>query len=287
MAKPSISYALRQGEAMRPGLLRILKSMGERARALAAKPDRDVTDSIHELRTLIKRLRAYLWLIGPVLGKARLARSNEALRQAAQSLSPARDVQAVKSALSQAAVLESPPAKRQSLAQVSPAMAGSEAGREKSLVAFAPVKLSAATLTQIVAETIAQAKRSRAKWPLPEDRVVRALRSMRKAEKRTRQADDASLIHDWRKKTKRLFYLLQLTERLPEMDAGDAIKRVDKLQDLLGNHQDAVVAENYLRKHAGEIDAGHLARARNLLKRTRKALLKDARRCWQKMRRDF
>ncbi len=284
MAKPKIPYALNRGEAIHPGLLRILKALGKRATVIGAKTDSDPADSVHELRTLIKRLRAFLWFLRPVLGAASFSTHNRLLRQTAQSLSSARDVHAVKSALSKAALKTSPLEKRRSLIAVAAHLEGTEDEKEISLVASAPVKASAATIVKVIAAVVSKTKQNQDSWPLPKDRVKVALRSVRKAEKQARQSDDVIAIHDWRKKTKRLFYLHQLLEQWPLTRARNPLGPIEKLQGLLGDHQDAVVAEHCLREHAGEIAASDLVHALAMLKKSRKALFKDARRCWKKIR---
>ncbi len=103
-----------------------------------------------------------------------------------------------------------------------------------------------------------------------------------KAAKRALRDHDPLLVHEWRKKTKRLLYEIQLTQRRPKQRIAGCLKKVDKLQELLGDFQDSMVTENHLRRHPlPEIDATDHAQTIRLLKKSRKLLLKKARSCWR------
>jgi CHAD domain-containing protein len=285
MAERLIPYALRHHEDLKPGLIRILETMGKDAEELAGKAEAELPESVHQLRTLIKRLRAYLWLMRPVLGKARCTHSNAALRKAGHRLEKTRDVHAVKSALTKAAHPDAHAEELQSLVQVSEDFSQREASGRKSTTPLAPLKKSIGTVTEVIAGALLQAKQTE-EWPSVKKRLGKALRLTGKSEKKARPSNDTALVHEWRKKAKRFFYLLQLTQRLSGT-SGDEVGKADKLQELLGDHQDAVVAENYLRKHGTHLDAGDLKRAGRLLKKTRERLLKDAGRCWRELVEEF
>ncbi len=75
MATQSVSYSLGRHEAIGTGLIRLLNSMGQSARDLTGQPPAKLSESIHQLRVLIKRLRALLWFIRPILSAARYHRS--------------------------------------------------------------------------------------------------------------------------------------------------------------------------------------------------------------------
>ena len=85
---------------MRAGLLRVADSLIQNAldriRSSASEPAEDV----HLVRVTIKRLRAMLRLIRPVIGKTVFDRENTRLRNAARRLSWARDSAVVTQTLS-------------------------------------------------------------------------------------------------------------------------------------------------------------------------------------------
>ena len=82
-------------------------------------------------------------------------------------------------------------------------------------------------------------------------------KAQRKAEKRLRKADDIEELHRARKAFKRARYAAELVE--PADSQMKAIARDgEEMQTLLGEHQDAIVAANFLAKMSadGEIEAG-------------------------------
>jgi len=284
MPKQSMPYSLRRHEAVGPGLIRILNAMAKSARDLAAQPESQLPDSIHDLRTLIKRFRAYLWFFRPSLGKVRYTHSKVVLRKAAHRLGQARDLHAIQSALIKAASPEAHEKHLQALVRVSQAFAQHEASRQKfDGDSRGPLQKTAAVVVQVVEKTIRAAKRTDRKWPSPKHRVKKAFQLARKVRKKALRKNELPLVHEWRKKTKKLLYVLQLTVGFPTLEMSHCLEKVDKLQEILGDFQDGVVAENHLRAHLSDVDAADLARALHLLKKKRKILLKEAQRCWGSM----
>ncbi len=272
MPKLSTSYSLRRDEVVGPGLIRVLKTMAENARNLSGRPVSQLPDSIHDLRTLIKRLRAILWFDRPVLGKVRYKQSNGVLCKAAARLSQARDLVAVQLALTKAAMPETNEEHLRSLVRVSQAFARKEAERKKSDEAsLSPLKKAVGDVVPVIEQTIRVAKDR--KVPSPRQRIKKAFRVARKARKKALRENQLPLVHEWRKKSKRLFYLLQLTKNLPGTGMAGCLEKVDKLQETLGEFQDGVVAENHLRRHPPDVDATDLDRTIRLLKKKRKLLL--------------
>jgi len=288
MRQQSIPYALRRRETVGLGLMRILETMGQDTRELAAQPEDQLPESIHQIRTLLKRFRAYLWFLRPVLGPARYGRGKKRLSQAARQLSQARDLDVIQSALTKAASPSSHEHDLQALRQVSQAFATREAARSKTNADLRDLlKEAADAVARVVSQTKDTTERMKRKWPSPKDRIAKALRTARKAKKKTLRENDPGLVHEWRKKTKRFFYVLQLTHRVSGNDNGDGLKKVDQLQEILGAHQDSMVAENYLHRHRGDFDPDDVDRAIHLLKKKRKALLDEACKGWRSVIRHF
>jgi CHAD domain-containing protein len=280
MTKQSIPYSLRHNEALRAGLVRILNAMGHDARYLAEQPESKLEKSVHDIRTLIKRLRAYLWFIRPAIGKALHAKGNAALRKAAQRLSEARDLHAVASALNKAAIPETDENHLQALARVSQTFAQQAAAAQKTDSSASALEKVVDTLVQAISKITWAVKRTSRELPSPGHRFKKALKHTRETMKETTRKKDPRLVHEWRKKTKILFYILQLTARLPHTGGIECLRKVDKLQEHLGDFQDNIVAENHLRCSSPKIDAAHLKRTLHLLRKKRKVLLAEAHHCW-------
>jgi len=279
MAK-SHPYALRPDETLGPGLRRILEAMGDDAEELSSLPESQLPEAVHDLRTLIKRLRAYLWFVRPVLGPSRYERHIDRLRRAARRLSQARDLEVIQGTLKRAA---SPEAHKRELAALTH-VALVVTPKDSSLnptVALSFLKKSARTFTHINAKSRKALEQSRKKWPEPKERLAKAFAATRKAKKKALKDKEALFVHAWRKKTKRLLYVLQLIHRVPRIRNHDYLETVDQLQELLGQHQDAIVTGDHLRLRASNLDSAKLATVIRVLDRKREKLLEEAEKCWE------
>jgi CHAD domain-containing protein len=91
-------------------------------------------------------------------------------------------------------------------------------------------------------DDFAKAVERSAKWPSATKRTEKAFRAMRKTGKKAWRSQADADFHAWRKKTKRLLYLLELRDTDPSGRARRLLERVDKLQSTLGDDHDCVVA---------------------------------------------
>ncbi len=114
-----------------------------------------------------------------------------------------------------------------------------------------------------------------AKWPSPSKRLKKAFRLVRQAEKKAESSGEDTAFHTWRKKAKRLFYELQLTETESAKPKRRVLQNADELQDTLGNHQDCVVVVSKLR--GLNIPAPAKGRVAKLLETRKKKLRKKSR----------
>jgi CHAD domain-containing protein len=88
------------------------------------------------------------------------------------------------------------------------------------------------------------------------DLAERAQRKARKRLKQARAADYAALLHRARKAIKRARYAVELTAPLEGKRAKKTIKRYKQAQDVLGEHQDSVIATGVLRRLGAIADNG-------------------------------
>jgi len=280
MATQSIPYSLHRREALRPGLVRILNAMGQSARKLSERPESEAEKSIHDIRTLTKRLRAYLWFLRPVIGKTLHAHGNSCLRKAARRLSKTRDLHAVGAALGKAAISIANENHLHALVQVSQAFAQQTAEAQKKVPPTISLEKTADTIIQTISKVTKTLKQDPREIPSPVHRLKKIYKRTRKTRKESMLKKDSRLVHEWRKKTKRLFYILQLTGQLPHIGMTDCLKKVGKLQEKLGDFQDHIVAENHLRQQPPEVKTACVKKTLHLLRKRRKTLLKEAYRCW-------
>src|ERR1044071_9982180 len=91
-ANPVPQPQLRAGESVRDGLVRIA---AEWVRMALAKVDREggtsAAEDLHQVRVTVKRLRALLRLVRPVIGRSFFRRGNARLQRIPTRLFPLRD----------------------------------------------------------------------------------------------------------------------------------------------------------------------------------------------------
>jgi len=247
MPTPPLAYAFQPQEKIRDGFVRVLRKIS--ARGLSLTYSHEPTDElIHEGRLLIKRARALLWFARPALALSTYARARARLRTAAGLLADQRDLAVTQATLEQLAREASNTRDRAALAQIFRSIV------RNSPVGEAPKKTLRQALqkaVKVLLQSVDKIKRSatdRAAWPSPSERMAEAFRAMREAGKKARHTGKDTDFHEWRKKSKRLLYQLELTRSEPGRRMARAMKRIEKLQDNLGAYHDAVVVEDRLRR---------------------------------------
>src|SRR5262249_8164831 len=87
---------------------------------------------------------------------------------------------------------------------------------------------------------------------LPVDRpAAEAFRKLRKHLKRVDAASSDEALHELRKKGKKARYAAELAEPAAGKPGRRLVKSAKRLQDVIGEHQDAIVAEERLRAVLG------------------------------------
>lgn len=208
-------------------------------------------EAIHQLRVATRRLRALLRLFAPVLPTSLVTRGREGLRRLGRVIGAVRDLDVLDLALlargrkldgETRAALE--PLRRELAQQRAAALAGLatelDAPRTRRLLTMleeAPrrrLPVRGAVRLGDVAGTLVE----------PHLRAV--LRAGRDLDA---DAPDAAL-HRLRVRVKRLRYALETLSALREDELAPVIGRLRALQDVLGEHQDAVTQTRWLRERA-------------------------------------
>ncbi len=234
-----------------------------------------MTRSIHEVRILIKRLRALLWFARPALTSSGFSHAKASLRRTTRLLAASRDLAATRLTLKKLTQMTVDPRDRKVLAEVSRAVEKSALDGRESGKSLRPLLRRVVALLLDCSDEIGRSAAASHAWPAPSDRVARAFRSSRKAEKKARREKKAVDFHEWRKKVKRLLYQLELTCAKPDRPTARTIRRVDRLQARLGDYHDCVVARERLGRKLLARPAAHRISA--LLKKRGKRMRKKAR----------
>jgi len=255
--------------------VRVLGEISARGRGLTRHSREPAGELIHEGRLLIKRVRALLWFARPALDLSVALRTRAWLLKASGLLAGYRDFAVTQTTLEELGQKASKAGDRAALAQIFRSLTGSLAA------GIEPEKAWQLTLQKamgILCRSVGEVKRSTAgcvMWPSPSERLGKAFRAMRRTGKKARRTGKDIDFHTWRKKTKRLLYLLELTQAEPGRRMARVIKRVGKLQNKLGTCHDCAVVEEQLRLKRQTVPLPSSARRVLSLLEKRKARLRN------------
>jgi CHAD domain-containing protein len=206
----------------------------------------DPAELVHEARKAVKRMRALARLLRHQLGEPEFGRVNDSLRAAAQRLAGARDAEVRLETL-------------HALAERHPQELAPERLRrlDERLRSERGEAIEPADLDRVLAD-IAAMRRQLARWNLVEhdfDALVPGLRRIyrggRRRHRRVRRAHarNAQDLHDWRKRVKSLYYVLDMLGGANAKGARGATRRAHRLGDLLGEEHDLWMLNVFVDRH--------------------------------------
>ncbi len=232
----------RGNESQAKGFLRILKKVSADAKLASRSSSGTKSDPVHQTRILIKRLRALLWFAGSAISSPEKDQMQSQLRQASHLLAPQRDLEVTESLLKK---LSKPP---DGIAGKPKRAEGTGPGQDTDAA-----RRASSLLLMAITAFMSQAK-SATGWPSRRARLTKACRATKKAGKKALKTEAPARFHEWRKKAKRLLYLLQWNQPAHGKRISLLIKKVDKLQRKLGEYHDGVIAEEHLAKNSSDAD---------------------------------
>ena len=275
MTADSATFAFRPHEKIHEGYIRVLRKISSMAEARGKNSKVPVTESIHDVRVFIKRLRALLWFALPALPEGVEKQVRELLRTAARSLAGQRDLAVTQTTLEKLARTKKP-GKRVAVARVA---------RHLSLAADETAEKAQRNQTRKAAGILGVAIRKiiahigdDAKWPVTSEQMKKAVQATHMAGKKALRTKTDIAFHAWRKKAKRLLYLTELTG---SHDRVITQKRLNKLQQYLGDDHDCVMATKRLQ--AAPVPGSDRRRVAKLLLQREARLRKKARKIARRM----
>ena len=248
-----VTYQLQPDESTQDGLRRCAREQLDEAIAqLGTGVNDDPVEAVHEARKSLKKTRSLLRLSRGTLDPDERRRENAALRDAGRELSAARDAEVMLEATDELAERF---AGRVPQATFDAIRRHLEAGRDP-----ARRRLMESGLTGQVAEEL-KADRARiddwplrrAGWKALEPGLHRSYARGRAGLGQARSHPTAENLHDWRKRTKDLWYHLRLLKPSAPGIVGGAAKEADKLSKLLGDDHDLAVLHETLEHSAREL----------------------------------
>jgi CHAD domain-containing protein len=205
-------------------------------------------EELHQMRVATRRLRAILRTARAMFAAAPIAALREDLAWLGSALGVRRDLDVLREHLESELANLDPRDRRAGRALLRRLERARERGRDTLLAALDSPRYVA--LIDRIEETIANPPVVEPDVSLPEV-AARAFKKLRRSVSALPEAPSDDALHAVRIKAKRARYATELA--LPE--AGRAaerlVGRLKHLQDVLGVHQDAVVAETRLRELAG------------------------------------
>jgi CHAD domain-containing protein len=209
-------------------------------------------EPVHQLRVATRRLRATLRLFAPVLPAAPLALVNTDLAWLGREIGGVRDLDVLADAVKTRARRLSP-ALRRALEPVEDAIRERRAVTHARLVEALDGPRRRALFTRLGALTVAPPREAQPVrlGDLAPDLIAPVRRAMVDAGRRLDgKKPPAEALHSLRVRAKRLRYALEMLRGLGGKRLAKTLARLERFQDFLGGHQDAVTQIAWLRAWA-------------------------------------
>jgi CHAD domain-containing protein len=243
-----MTYRLDNDEDLTTGLRRCAREQLEKAiDRLEAGTAEDPVRAVHDARKALKRERSLLRLSRGTMKRGQRRRENARLRAVAHRLGRAREADALLAALNaiddrytgqfpEATVL----AVRQRLSH--------ERDRARAELLDSGIPDRAAGELRDALVRVERWRLHDAGWRSLSPGLERQYRRGRQAMKRARQAPTPERMHDWRKRSKDLWYQLRLLAPLAPGTVGGQAKDAHRLADQLGDLHDLAQLEAAVRR---------------------------------------
>jgi CHAD domain-containing protein len=241
----------------------------------------DPVEAVHDTRKALKQERSLLRLVHGMIPRAERRRENRALRHAARMLSGARDAEVMLQALDELAERFTGRLPQSAFDAIrGPLTAERDQARQRLLESG---------LAGSVAEELRTVRMRLDDWSLHGDGwsaiepgLERSYRRGRRAFERARNEPTVERLHEWRKRTKDLWYHLRLLKPFAPGIVGGYADDAHALSDLLGDDHDLAVLREAVRARAGEL-AVDLDAVLELIGHRREQLQSDAMRLGERV----
>jgi CHAD domain-containing protein len=248
-----MAYQLQPDELVQDGMRRSARELLDRAiDELTARVHDDPVEAVHDARKALKKARSLLRLSRGALDPDERRRENAALRQAGRELSSARDAEVMLDAVDELADRFAGRVPQTTFDAIRRHL---EAERDP-----ARQRLLESGLPGQVADQL-KAVRARTDdwtfqldgWKALEPGLERTYARGRDALEQAQRRPSAENLHDWRKRTKDVWYHLRMLKPVSPGIVGGSAKEADKLSKLLGDDHDLAVLRESLERGAGRL----------------------------------
>jgi CHAD domain-containing protein len=214
----------------------------------------DPVRAVHSARKAVKKERALLRLSRDAVSNAKRRRENVALRDAGRTLSETRDAEVLVQTLDE---LSERYAGQIPKATFDAFRERLDADRQEARRRLSDpiLPLAAADQLQEIRRRIARWNLRQGGWPAIAGGLDRTYRQGRKAFRKARATPDPEHLHEWRKRSKDLWYDLRLLAPVGGQAVRGHAKEAHVLADLLGDDHDLAVLRDALVKDADRVPA--------------------------------
>jgi CHAD domain-containing protein len=202
-------------------------------------------EELHQMRVAVRRLRAILRAARPIFEPGRVEPLREELAWLGGALGDVRDFDVMREYL-QDELATLPPIERRGGQRLLQLLDDAHATARRELVKALDDDRYFALLDRL-ADFIAQPPVTDPDMSL-RDLAAREFKKLRKVVEALRDEPSDAELHAVRIKTKRARYAAELAMPVEGQPAERFVQKAKRLQDILGEHQDAVVAEGRLRE---------------------------------------
>jgi CHAD domain-containing protein len=254
-----MAFELQRKETFRKGLRRIVREQLQGALEQAQQLARD--EAIHDARKRLKRVRALLQLVRPVVKKSLYKYQNAALRDVARPLAELRDAAVLIETIGSVAQDDALAAARQELT-----------ARKRSLDEQNPLDSAAASIQAALARVSAWTDVPN-RWASVGKGLKRTYRQTRRAYADAVRQPTVEKRHEWRKQAKYLRHQLETLQPLCPEILEELAKQAEKLGKLLGDDHNLALLRQTLPSVSGYGDHEEVLAA---IDRRRDELLQEA-----------
>lgn len=248
-----MAYRLEPGEAVPDGLRRCAREQLDHAiERLTTGVHDDQVEAVHDARKALKKARSLLRLGRGTLDSRERRHENAALRDAGRRLSSARDAEVMLEATDDLAARFAGRVPHETFTAIGRHL---EARRDPARRRLLESGLTAQVADELIAvrARVDEWTWRHTGWKALEPGLLRTYTRGRDGLEQARSHPTVENLHDWRKRTKDLWYHLRTLKPLAPGIVGGAANEADKLSKLLGDDHDLAVLHDELERGAGDL----------------------------------
>lgn len=239
-------YRIRTDEQIPDGVRRCAREQLDRAiGALTEHISDDPVEAVHDARKALKQERSLLRLARGTIDRAERRRENDALRRAGRQLGAARDAEVMLQALDQVAERFAGQVPQASFVAIRHQLE-TERDIARRRLRVSKVPEAVADDLRAVRARIDDWSLRRDGWKALEPGLERGYRRGLRAFERARTKPTVERLHEWRKRSKDLWYHLRLLRPLSPDILGGYADEAHALSDLLGDDHDLALLREAL-----------------------------------------